>query len=240
MPNLLKKRSRLQSLKRETNTVASTPLPPIQEDTQLPTWYQSINELPLMLFIECAVDGNYRALIKTGNPDERLLYLSWLNIRSEYADAIGSKKHQIYVKLFRDVAALTTTLELVNHVLDILERVYHPGLVERLNKLLQARIEFDPNSPVKYKAAMKAAIMRSRAIKINIEIKERQLAAIQAQNTGENVKETREYYLSYLVTLSNHAKYNIDKKDLTVFEYCERVKRFVQDCERLKRGKNGR
>jgi len=237
MHNLLKKRSRLRSLKRETNTAASTHMRHMPEDTLLPTWYQTITELPLTLFIDCAVDGNYKALVKTGNPDERLLYLAWLNIRSEYADAIGSKKHQIYVKLFRDVAVLSTTLEAVNQIIEILERVYSAELVTRLNSLIQARIEFDPKNPTRYKAALKSAIIRSRAIKISIEVKERQLQAMQSQQTGEDVKETREYYLSYLVTLSNHAKYNIDKNEITVFEYCERIKRFVQDCERLKRGK---
>jgi hypothetical protein len=202
-------------------------------------WYQSITELPLSKFIECAVDGNLNALVISGDPDERLLYLAWLNIRSEYADAIGSRKHKVYVRLFRDVSALSITLELVNNIVEMLETVYSGELVTRLNGLLGTTLVFDTTDHKRYNATLRAAVMRAKAIKINLEIKERQLQAMKGADESGAFKETREYYQSYLITLSNHVKYNISS-DITVFEYCERLRRYVNDCERLKKAKNVR
>jgi hypothetical protein len=234
MSNQKKTNNLLQLSETDRDINVSMPLKHTDQASQSAQWYQHITDLPLPKFIECDVDGNLSALVKSGFPDQETVYRAWLNIKTEYADAVGTSAHRLYVNLLRDVSILNLTLEAINQIVEILESRFYPQLVTWLNKTLSTTFIFDPKDPVKYKAVLKNALMRSKAIKINIDIKEKQLSVMKAQNEGIGQVPTREYYLGYLITLSNHAKYQLPS-DITVFEFCERIKRFVAECDRLKK-----
>lgn len=197
-------------------------------------WYQHITQLPLNRFIDIMVDDNYAALVITGYPSEQDLLAAWLQIQGEYADAIGDNEHRMYISLFKEVTLLNVTLKTINYLVEILEKVYYSEFVKNLNKLLNTTFQLDPADPVKYKATLKNFLMRSKAIKINLDMKEMQLKALQEKNQEPGKKATREYFQSILITLSDHATYQIHDS-ITVFEFCDRIKRFNKYCEQVKK-----
>jgi hypothetical protein len=202
-------------------------------------WYQHITEVPLSRFVDCLVDDNYAALVITGYPTPEELQEAWLQIQSEYAEAIGNHDYRMYVNLMKDMILLSTTLEQINCLVGLLEAKYRSEFLQLLNKLLNTSITLDPADPVKYKAALKGAIMRSKAIKINLDLKGMQMKDIQSKMSEPGKKPERGYFHSILVTLSDHAKYHISDS-IPVFEFCDRIKRFNQYCEQVKKQNNGR
>lgn len=206
----------------------------MQTVTPSAKWYHHITELPLNRFIDCLVDKNIYALVITGNPTIEELYAAWTEIQSEYADAIENNEYRLYVTLVKEVVILSTTIEQINCLVGALEYMYHEELLSRLNKLLNTSIVLDPADQVKYTAALKGCIMRSKSLKIKLDLQEIQLQGIQAKMEQPGKQPDRGYFHSILVTLSDHAKYHISD-NITVFEYCDRVKRFTQYCEQVKR-----
>jgi hypothetical protein len=193
-------------------------------------WYLHITELPLNRFIDVVVDQNYAALIITGFPPIEALMASWLQIQSEYADAVEHQEHKLYVSLFKEIALLTVNLQTINYTVEMLEHGYYPELVPILNKQLSTSFQLDPNDQVRYAATLKNWIMRSKALKINLDMKQLQLEAMQGKPTEPGRKPTREYYQSVLITLSNHVKYPV-QDNITVYEFCDRLKRYNRECE---------
>jgi len=206
----------------------------MQTTTPSSRWYQNITELPLNRFIDVLVDNNYAALIVAGYPAQEELLLAWAGIQSEYADAIGDHEHRMYVSLFKEVTQLGLTLQTIEYLVEILEQVYDPKLGAMLNKLLLTTFKFDPADPEKYHATLKRCLMRSKGIKIDLELKRGQLKAMEKKNDETGDKPSREYFQSILITLSDHAQYPIHDS-ITVFEFCTRIKRYTQYCEQAKK-----
>lgn len=200
--------------------------------------YRRITELPLYKFIECDIDGNYTALIVEGYPAPALIWETWLRIKGEYSDFIGDSEYVMYRNLFKEITGLNITLTLINHLVDVMENIYSVEVAERLNKLLGTSLVFDHTDPVKYKEVLKSCIMRSRSIKIKIDLLQMQRAGMEEKH-GEGGAGSREYYQSILITLSDHAKYPITDR-ITVYEFCDRVRRFNKYCEQEKKRLNVR
>lgn len=234
MSNQSKITNRWPFTKKKANTNVSTPSRHMQTTTPSAQWYRHITELPLSRFIDVVVDDYYAALIITGNPAPEELLLAWAGIQSEYADAIGDHEHRMYVSLFKEVSILAINLQTIEYLVEILEQVYQPELCNMLNKMLLTTFKFDPADPEKYKATLKRCLMRSKGIKIDLELKQGQLKAMEKKNDAESPKPSREYFQSILITLSDHAQYAI-QDSITVFEFCSRIKRYTQYCEQAKR-----
>lgn len=197
-------------------------------------WYLHITELPLNRFIDVLVDGNYAALVITGYPRQEELLLAWAGIQSEYADAIGDHEHRMYVSLFKEVSTLAITLQQIEYLVEIMAQIYQPEFGNMLNKLLVTTFKFDPADPEKYQATLKRCLMRSKGIKIDLELKQGQLKALEKKNDESGEKPSREYFQSILITLSDHAQYQIPDS-ITVYELCTRIKRYTQYCEQVKK-----
>jgi hypothetical protein len=188
------------------------------------------------------VDDNLYALVICGKPEDDELLAAWLQIQGEYADAIGDSEHRMYVSLFKEITILGTNLQLIEYAVEILEKLYSKEFADRLNKLLNTSFQFDPADPVKYKATLKNCLMRSRSIKINLDLKRIQMEAIQEKMKEPGKKPSREYFQSILITLSNHVKYQL-QDNITVYEYCNRLQRFNKEHDEItkqtKRRANG-
>jgi hypothetical protein len=180
------------------------------------------------------VDDNLYALVISGTPNDEELQAAWLQIQGEYADAISDSEHRMYVSLFKEITILATNLQLIEYAVEILEQVYSKELADRLNKLLNTSFQFDPADPVKYKATLKNCLMRSKSIKINLDLKQIQMQGMQDKMKEPGKKATREYFQSILITLSNHVKYQLSES-ITVFEFCDRLKRYNKECEEITR-----
>lgn len=225
------------SRKRESIESAK-PSTPIDKDIQSSEWYRSIVQLPLNRFIDAAVDSNLSALIVRGFPARHDLYEAWQNIISEYSDALGDAENKLYLSLSKEVAILSITLKQIEMLIKVLSDVYYPPFVDELNKMLRIKYQFDPSDPEDYGKKLKSCFNRSRSIKIEIDLKSSRLQAMEEKHASKKSPYTRQYFQSVLITISDYAKYQIPDT-ITVYEYCERLRRFNDYCEQMKKMHNG-
>jgi hypothetical protein len=206
-------------------------------DTGLPSakWYQHITELPLSRFIDCTVDDNLYALVISGHPSQEQLQLTWAEMQQEYADVMGDNEHKMYVILYRDIKVLEITLQLIHWLVAQMKEVYYAEFANRLNRLLNTTFKFDHTQPEKYFNELNRCINRSKAYKIDLDLKLQQFEAFK-KNKETGSKPTREYYQSILITLSDHAKYPV-QDNITVYEFSERIRRFSKYCQQVEKMK---
>jgi hypothetical protein len=207
-------------------------------ETTSPSWsiYRNITELPLSRFIDLTVDGYLRAIVKEGNPPEIELKKAESVIRIQYADASGDHQYKMYCTLLKEITDLEITLLEIHSLVNTLKEVYHPFLAKALNELLRSNLVFDVMNPEEYDRNLIRAINRSKGIKINIDLKTIAFKAVETKYTESGGKATREYYMGILITLSE--AYPLSD-NITVWEFCERIKRFNKKHEAVNVKKHG-
>jgi hypothetical protein len=185
------------------------------------------------------VDGNLTALVKSGYAGQNEIIEAWKQIQIEFADTIGNHEYVMYRNCIKEITVLNISLGAISAMVDVLRKVYSKGIAERLNKALGIKFDFDHTKPEQYQKLLDGCVNRSKSIKIKIDLLEIQQKGMHKKhNQGE--KTSREYYQSILITLSDHAKYQVNDT-ITVFEFCDRIKRFNKFSEQeKKRLKNGR
>lgn len=211
----------------------STPLP-VENQSAPEEWYKGIINLPLNKFIECLVDSNLSALTISGFPTPTQLHAAWSDIQQEYADAIGSSETKIYMKKWAELVRAQVKLACIEDMIELLHSVYYEPFAQRLDVELRVMLKLDYTQPEDYFKKLKSAHTRSRGLKIALDMMQIQFAAMQEKFKGTGKLPTREYFYSYLYTLSDYAKYEI-KDTITVFEFCTRVNRYGKYCEDMEK-----
>lgn len=206
---------------------------PLPITTQLPNIYRSINNLPLHKFIDCIVNHNLSTLIISGFPSEFELTESWSSIVQQYTDAMGNQEHRLYTNLTKEIAVNTIVYNLINRSVSILRKQYHQQLCKELNKLLSTSFKFDFQDQERYNKELDRCINRSKSLKINIDLLQIKVAELEKKFNGKSQTPTIEYYQTTLITLSDYAKYQISDS-ITVFEFCERIKRLNNYYDQMK------
>lgn len=201
-----------------------------------PKYYKSINELPLSRFIDCLVDNNLFALIISGEPEKDLLEAVWEEILFDYNEAIGDNESKMYFQLFKEVHLLLITMKEIEMNIQILSFEYDKKYADNLNALLETDFAFDFSDQEKYHKELSRCKNRSKGIFIQYEIKNTQFEALKKKNDNKDFKVNREYFQNILITLSDHAKYEI-KDNITVYQFCERIKRFGQFIKTIEKRK---
>ena len=215
----------------------SVPLP------TMPKYYQFITDLPLRHFISCAVDGNLSALTIEGFPDESELIQAWVNIQQQYADAIGDLEQRLFWDLYKEVSQLHIDMVAVNTCCEQLSEwhnalcdlplsqpeqaailIYLSELKDSLNKTLNSTFELDPTKE-SFHDEIKKALRKGKAFHLLYNIKNANLDEMKKKFEGGE-KPTKEYYMSILMTLSKNEGYKLTIDTETVFEFCERIRRF--------------
>jgi hypothetical protein len=192
-------------------------------------FYRHIIDLPLNRFIQVAINSDFSALVISGEPTEEELSHAWGTIMQEYSEAIGDQETRLQFNLFTEINKLQLKIDQVALIVSILRKYYVPAFAKELNKLLITNLVFDINNREDYDRKLQQAINKSKGFKIALDLKLDQYAAMQ----GKEVKSeavSKEYFYSVLITLSNQAKYQIPDT-ITVFEFCERIKRFNKEME---------
>jgi hypothetical protein len=238
-----KTRSLSQFIKKVLNIRSSKQAPPSPVDTISSTWYHHISELPLRNFIEVMVNSNLAALITFGSPSQNTLLFAWQDICNQFEDAMGNSEHKVFLILYKEVSLLSATYEQIQFLIKTLlllndKGIYSPYFYAELNKHLKTSFAFSKENKEQNAELLKRCYNRSKGIKLQLDLKQTQLNALNGKHV-EGKKQTKEYYYSILITLSDHAKYPVTDA-ITTFEYCERVKRFNQYYEQVKSKSNGR
>lgn len=201
-----------------------------------PSWstYQHLSEVPLSRWIDLTVDGYLKALAKTGNPPEDELRKAEAALRIQYADAIGDHEYRMYCNTMKEVTNLELTVAQVQELTTALRTVYVEQFAKELNRLLpNSNLVFDVTKPDKYDQTLQRALNRSKHLKILAELKRQKLATLEQRYSGQDKKATREYYMSMVLTLSDAVRYPLAVDEMTVWEFCERIKRHNRQIEAL-------
>lgn len=204
---------------------------PITTDSTSSQYYQHIADLPLSKFIEVATNGNFFALVISGQPSLDDLRIAWESIVSEYGEAVGSGQQELSTNLYKQIVKLETTIAQIEMLVRALEKTYCGKFVTLLNGLLTTSFVFDVDKPQEYNKKLQACISRSKGFKITLDLKVAQYNAIN-KKTEQGEAMTKEAFIGVLITLSDHAKYPIHD-NITVFEYCERIKRLNEYIRKM-------
>lgn len=196
--------------------------------------YLAITELPLSRFIRLSVDGDYQALVISGEPPLNELQKAAELISQQYTDTIGDIDYKLYCQTLKEITLLQLTLEQVNNLVNTLREAYNPVLARALNSLLSTNFTFDITNLAGYDRMLDGCISRSKSLKIQLDIQLKRYEQLQTKFEGDGKKPTREYYKGILMTLSDAAGYNLPEDSMTVWEFAERMRRFHEKMKKPK------
>jgi hypothetical protein len=198
--------------------------------------HRSIHKLPLARFIDCAVDNNLRALIIEGIPEEVELIEAWNEISQDYTDALGSVDQDRRIKLYKEITRLQLKVATVEQFIPILKNTYVKKFADYVNAALFTKFSFDIKNPEQYDKELEKCLKRVKGIRIDIKSEEAILKSIEERKKGsQEPKYTREYFGSILINLSDQAGFDIDEEKISTYKFCERVKRYIDYIEKLKK-----
>lgn len=195
--------------------------------------YSTITKLPFANFLDCICDNNLRALIISGEPREDELISARDMIVMQYTDAIGGENTVHEVGILKEITHYRISLYLIYTLVDLLSRIYVPKWESLLIRHSgRKKFNLDWAKPEEYVKELNLALARSISFKLNLELKEIELEGLRNQNkTGKEGKPKREDFVRSLINLSDHAGFQIRENEITTFEYCQRVKGFIQYME---------
>ena len=231
----------LSGKKEQTTNTGSTP------DKPIANWYRSIHELPLKHFETVYVDQNLFALVISGSPTIDDLSKAWENIQSEYADALGNADYKMYVSVYKEITLMNITYEQILFIVapgdeegngkGILLKLCSPQFdtevkffANEINDLLRFRPRLNTNDPASYFAEVEKCYRRSKAIKIQLDMKRLEFEGVEKKFNKSGEQMEKSFFTSMLIFLSKHNGYKITK-DITVAEYCEYVKQYNRFVE---------
>lgn len=193
-------------------------------------WYRNTSELPFNKFIECLVDGNLSALIISGYPTPAEIQGAWLGIAEEYHKATADHEYKVFLKLYKDIEELKITIDQVVLYVGVLRQIKSQYFIDELNDILRLKLNLNWEDPASYHEQLNKCIRRNAGFRTSLQIKEKNFEAIRNKNEGLTNKVDRAYFISMLITLSDHAKYPIHDNIMTA-EYCERLRRYNKYVE---------
>jgi len=189
--------------------------------------------------MDLVCDNYLKALVIKGDPPIEILVETDYNLRTQYADAIGDHEYLHYCNLLIETIRLETTLVQIENIVKVLKECYNKVLANLLNRLCSSSFDFDITNYEDYTNKLQRCLNRSKSLKINIDLKKMALEKLEAkQGKGSNPK--REYFLGTLITLSDDSGYPLREESVTVWEFCERIKRFNKKIDQLKLSNHGR
>lgn len=200
---------------------------------------------------ECLCNENYKALVINGNPSESVIQDKWLEIYSEFI-TLSHETDVLMVKSLRASivvlqARLASVALCVNTLLTISQN-WEKGKNDKrfievyevcVNSLKRLRFNYNlvPTEKLFYDN-LQMISSRSLEWEIHLELKQEELAAIEAKNTGEKVPPT--YFTEILMKMSQYFKFMINERKLMTAEYCLLKKDFVNIVNKINVKSNAR
>lgn len=201
-------------------------------------YYTSIVDLPLSKFIDCLIDKNLFALVITGEPSKEDLAYAWDDILMEYNDAMGDSEGKMHLRLFKEVHELLGNIGIINISIELMKCRYNKQDADDLNRLTDAKFKFDLNDPKKYLEELQRCGRRAKSLELNYALKKSQLDALEKTMVGEQKKAPdRKYFANLLISLTDHSGVRLNAADISVYEFCERIRRFGEYIKELEKQK---
>lgn len=164
------------------------------------------------MFIDCDVNGNLRRLSETATDDE--LVEIWGRICEEYSQITGGNK-------FSYVFGVTKKVYLLKSKLISAKCCFELSQDEALVNLKK----------LGYKGNIEKIVAIIKRETIELEGAEKELKNL----TKEQKKSTEGDYISWIVSVSKHMGYHIDRKTITVYEFLEMSKQMEKEYKHNKK-----
>lgn len=218
MPIRKRKKSFFTKLKQDLNIVPKKDILGQDPENSLPcSYHDNAHTCPLSIFIKCLCDDNYNALTIAGKPTLEQLQLAWFGIYMQFVDLSGEDDIKLSLRLITTIYNLKYKILKVENMVAYLALRYDEKYIDEF-KLMGYHYKFDWLKKEAYSHDLKLVLSRLNKFRIEIELHEEELKAIEGKGTGEKVD--RAYFTRALVRLSNHNKYRINPAEVTVAEYC--------------------
>lgn len=203
-------------------------------ENQSGKYFQSIEKLHLHRFIDCLVDENYYALVISGEHSLDKLKSAFALIQQQYSDAMGDSEYKHYHSTYVALTKVSLTIIQVEECIESLKLFPFAPLFDELNNLLKTDFKFDYSNKTEYFKLLKRAYLRSRGLVIQRDLLQIKFDSIKEKFKGDGDKKiTRAYFIDWLILLSNHVQTTITDQ-ITVYEFCERIRQYNQYVERGK------
>lgn len=227
-------RKSIKSHKKTDRLASTTGKKASQQPAPLSIIYLRISDLPLLDFIACCVDGDFSALVIKGNPSKEELQANWSKILEQYQTAIGDTNHRIFVGALREVHLIDLQIKVTILCIDTLRLAPDEFFIKQL-KLRDRpciKAKFDWEDQEAYNETLDKALSRVNGLKLDLEVKRSKFEALVNKDNKDNPKSKmdRESFIANLITLSGTG-FPIQAKDITTFEYCERLRRHAAMVE---------
>lgn len=168
------------------------------------------------------VDNNLHALTISGNPSEHELSRAWGEIRIEYAEKMGDNEFRLYTQVFKEISDLDVKIKMIHECVRVLRYAFVQKFADRLNNLLATNYTFDIGKIKAYDKLLDLCYNKTGGLKIRLDMLLINFKALKDKHTGQGKKPSRDYFLSLIITLSDHAQYPLSDS-MTVYEFCERI-----------------
>jgi hypothetical protein len=93
-----------------------------KESKQTTNLYQSINKLPLSIFIDCLVDNEFNKLIIEGEATNEQLQQAWEKVMEEYGNAVAPNEVSNKLQDVKTLARKEYQIKRIELVLDLLDK----------------------------------------------------------------------------------------------------------------------
>lgn len=172
-----------------------------------------------------------QALVISGQVPEAELLKTEMDLRVQYADAMGDGEYRLYCETLKEITRMEITVAQIRELVKSLKDVYVEKFTALLNDLLHTKFVFDVSKPAEYDKTLSRVLARSKELELRIGLKRAALQQIEKKFDGGG-KPTREYYLGILIHLSDIAGYEI-KENITVWAFCQRINQANKAANRV-------
>lgn len=191
--------------------------------------YKTIHDLPFHIFRDVMVDGDFSLL---GEGADAAL---WEDLLMQYAEAIGEKDTDGYLKTRRELLYYESQRFLVDAYLNVLSDFYIKKWADALGKIVQLQLTWNGDKEAwltQLERARKRSIglvdFHLRNLRRKMEEHEKK-----QEEKGDTLKPSREFFAKVLINLHEYSNWQFNDNEITTFQYCEIVKRYSQHISYL-------
>jgi hypothetical protein len=221
-----KKRLRLPFAER-AKAMSSTKQPSQEKspESKSSNTLRSLIKIPLHIFIDCIVDKDYSGL---GSTDPDVIKEAWSEIEADYLDFFADDKTKRILNLKMELTLLMGRYDLFISMCNVIISMGDIQCQEvndlkgMINKSCDGNFKFEEEKYDEIKRALK----RMESVKLNIQLKQIELDVIMSSIKKKESKPSREFFAKAIITLSDFSEYNLSDKEMTAFDFFERMKRY--------------
>lgn len=194
------------------------------ESNQPGALYHTCSQCPLEIFIRVLVDNNLNALVISGAPRIEDIAEAWACIYAEYID-LNQDNEAIYLMgLQKDIILLKQTILEVENAIYFLSIMYDKRLVQILIDN-DFDCVLDPSNQNKYQQTLKIIENRLCSVRLQMDIKQTEYEEYLKGRASETI--TADYFNKMLVRISKYMGYHVRASMLTVLEFVNMVKDYL-------------